>query len=64
MTTTLNGTSPILSPCHQARMIITTSMEGTGHMTTDVPDEILCSADGCYNSWSAKTGLAEPYNKA
>lgn len=31
-------------------------------MQTDVPSEIICTAEGCYNSWSAE-GEPDSYNK-
>lgn len=52
----------IVTPCHGVPLLVLTTMEGSGHLTRDVPDEIVCSADGCYNSWSAD-GTSDPYNK-
>ncbi|MBN9214721.1 MAG: hypothetical protein J0J04_07895 [Microbacterium sp.] len=52
----------ITTPCHGEPLLILTTTEGSGHLAQDVPSEIMCSADGCFNSWSA-TGVAEPWNK-
>lgn len=54
--------APIVTPCHDAPLIVLTQLEGPAYMQSDVPSEIMCSADGCFNSWSA-SGVAEPYNK-
>lgn len=52
----------LVTPCHGRPFTILTRTEGSGHLTTDVPDEILCPADGCFNSWDAN-GVADEYNK-
>ena len=54
--------APIVTPCHDAPLIVRTHSEGRAYMQSDVPSEIRCSADGCFNSWSP-SGVAEPYNK-
>lgn len=54
---------PIVTPCHGAPLMILTQPEGRAYMQNDVPSEILCTADGCFNSWSAK-GEPDPFNKA
>jgi len=54
---------PLLTPCHGAPLLILTTPEGPAYLQNDVPSEILCTADGCYNSWSA-TGEPDEYNQA
>lgn len=52
----------IKTPCHEADLIIITAPEGSGHMTSDVPDEIMCEVEGCLNSWD-RYGNADEWNK-
>lgn len=54
--------APIVTPCHGAPLLILTQSEGRAYMQTDVPSEIICTAEGCYNSWSAE-GEPDSYNK-
>jgi len=56
MSETTAPTMSIVTPCHGKPLLITTRSEGRAYMTYDVPDEILCSEPGCYNTWDA-TGL-------
>jgi len=51
----------IVTPCHRAKVYVTTRSEGLAYMQSDVPDEILCSAPACYNSWDAN-GVADEWN--
>lgn len=44
----------IVTPCHGAPLIVLTTPEGPAYMQSDVPSEIVCSADDCYNSWDAE----------
>lgn len=53
---------PIVTPCHGAPLLILTTPEGRAYLQTEVPSEILCTAEGCYNSWSAK-GEPDEYNR-
>lgn len=53
----------ITTPCHNAPFFITTRPEGPAYMESDVPDEIFCDADGCFNSWNAD-GTSDGYYKA
>lgn len=41
----------IFTPCHGKPLSIYTSYEGPAYMQSEVPSEIVCDADGCYNSW-------------
>lgn len=50
----------IVTPCHGEPLQIYTVYEG-GYLGSDVPDEINCPADKCYNSWN-RYGVAETYN--
>lgn len=52
------ASTPIVTPCHQRPLRITTRFEGSGHLTTDVPDTIWCDEPGCFNTWTA-TGTPE-----
>lgn len=45
--------SALLTPCHNAPLIVTTVDEGGGYYSQVVPDTIYCAADGCSNSWNA-----------
>ena len=55
-------TLPIVPPCHDAPLLILTTLEGRAYLQSEVPSEILCTAEGCYNSWSAK-GEPDEYNR-
>ncbi len=61
-TTPFSGQINIVTPCHNMPVLILTVPEGRPYMTSDVPDEIICTAEGCYNSWSAN-GVADSFNK-
>ena len=52
----------IVTPCHGEPLLILTTPEGLAYMQSDVPSEIICTAEGCYNSWSAM-GIADKWNK-
>lgn len=44
----------ITTPCHGEPLIILTVHDSSeSYYGQDVPDEIMCSAKGCYNSWNA-----------
>ena len=51
----------IVTPCHGAPLLIITAYTG-GYMGMDVPSEIMCSHDGCLNSWTP-LGIADEWNK-
>lgn len=51
----------IVTPCHGAPFYILTTYIG-GYLGSDVPSEICCSADGCYNTWQPD-GTSDEYNK-
>lgn len=53
----------VVSPCHGVAMWVSTRSEGRQYLQYEVPDEFNCSAEGCYNTWDAETGIADPYNK-
>lgn len=42
----------ITTPCHGEPLLVLTTYEG-GYMGQDIPDEIICRAEGCFNSWNA-----------
>lgn len=44
--------SALTTPCHGAKLLVITRSEGS-YQTRDVPDEIMCEAHGCTNSWNA-----------
>lgn len=46
--------SDIVTPCCGAELVIITRDDGRGYMSSDVPDEILCGAEKCYNTWDPK----------
>ena len=48
----------ISTTCCNAELIILTVDEGSRFNLSAVADEILCSAEGCNNSWNAK-GVAK-----
>lgn len=52
----------IVTPCHGMPLVVLTSYEGLAYMQERVPSEIVCTAGGCFNSWSAG-GVADEYNK-
>ena len=52
----------IVTPCCGTPFDIITCNEGYGHLARDVPDEIICSGKGCYNSWDRR-GVASEYNR-
>ena len=52
----------IVTPCHGEPLLILTASAGSGHLTYDKPDEIMCTAPECYNSWDA-LGVASEYNE-
>lgn len=52
----------IVTPCHGAPLLILTRLEGRSYMQYEVPDEIMCTAEGCYNSWDA-AGLSDGFYK-
>ena len=52
----------IVTPCHGASFWISTRTEGPAYLTYEVPDELNCSADGCYNTWTA-SGESDEYNR-
>lgn len=54
--------SAIVTPCHGAPLLILTTFEGQAYMQREVPSEIMCTAEGCFNSWSA-AGEPESFNK-
>lgn len=42
----------IVTPCHGAELGIDTRYDSLGPgQGQDIPDEIYCWADGCYNAW-------------
>lgn len=51
----------IVTPCHGSPLVVLTTYQGS-YTGSDVPSEIVCGADGCFNSWSAD-GTADLYNK-
>lgn len=51
----------IVTPCHGMPLMVLTTYTG-GYTGQDVPNEIVCNAEGCYNSWEAD-GASSPYNK-
>lgn len=57
-----DAAADIVTPCHGEPLLILTTTEGSGHLAQDVPNEIMCRAEGCFNSWSAE-GVAAEYNK-
>ena len=61
-TSPTGGALNIVTPCHGVPLLVLTVSDGRSYLASDVPDEIICSAEGCYNSWSAD-GTADPYNK-
>lgn len=42
----------ITTPCHGVPLLVLTAYSG-GYMGRDEPDEIVCMAEGCHNSWNA-----------
>ena len=44
----------ISTTCCNAELIVLTVDEGSRFSSTTVADEILCSSQGCNNSWNAK----------
>lgn len=50
---TPQGPRNIVTPCHGMPLIILTTAIGRGHLSTEVPDEIECTAEGCPNQWNA-----------
>jgi len=56
------GTLALVSPCHSAPFYISTRTEGLQYLTSEVPDEIECTAVGCFNAWNAD-GTPTEYNK-
>lgn len=51
----------IVTPCHGRPLIVLTTYSG-GYLGSDVPHEIICDAEGCYNTWQAD-GTSDEYNK-
>lgn len=51
----------IVTPCHGAPLIVLTTYSG-GYLGSDIPNEIICPVDGCFNSWDA-TGVTDEYNR-
>lgn len=42
----------ITTPCHGIPLLVLTAYSG-GYMGRYEPDEIVCMAEGCLNSWNA-----------
>jgi hypothetical protein len=59
MTHRIGGRRNLYSPCHGAELLIGTSYDGG----RDVPEEIMCTATGCYNTWNSK-GTADEFNRS
>ncbi|NLA65112.1 MAG: hypothetical protein GX862_04150 [Leucobacter sp.] len=57
-----DGKSNIVTPCCGTPLIILTRREGPAYLQYEVPDEIMCNGEKCYNTWNAK-GEADEYNK-
>lgn len=60
-TTAVVDVPSIVTPCHGVPLCILTTYSG-GYTGSDVPSEIYCSADGCYNTWQPD-GTSDKYNK-
>lgn len=58
----MNGKDDIVTPCCGETLIILTREEGLAYISEQVPDEIMCSGETCFNSWD-ETGVADKYNK-
>lgn len=43
----------ITTPCHGKPLVVLTVTDGYGHLIRDVPDEIICTAEGCHRAWNA-----------
>lgn len=52
----------IVTPCCGAPLLITTTSEGSAYLQYEVPSEILCMGDKCYNSW-LPSGKSDDYNR-
>ena len=50
---------PITTPCHNEPLIVITTPTGPSYLEQDTPDEILCPAEGCSNSWNADGTIPE-----
>lgn len=57
----VSGLENIVTPCCGTPLEITTTTVGYGHMATEVPDEIYCTGEKCYNFWN-RYGEADKYN--
>ena len=52
----------IVTPCCGKPLLVLTEPYGSAYMQTEVPSEIVCTAEGCYNSW-APDGVASEWNE-
>lgn len=51
----------IVTPCCGKPLLVLTTYTG-GYTGQDVPSEIMCTAEGCYNTWEPD-GTSDKYNK-
>ena len=57
----MNKVPDIVTPCHGMPLIVLTTYTGS-YVGSEVPSEIICSAEGCYNTWEAD-GTTDEYNR-
>lgn len=53
-----NKVPDIVTPCCGMPLLVLTRLEGRSYMQYEVPDEICCMGENCYNAWDAK-GVAD-----
>lgn len=51
----------LVTPCHGVPLSIYTRHESSSYYGQDVVDEVVCSADGCHNSWNPDGTVASSF---